>query len=220
MRRWASRGVTETVTVTAESRIIDKDVGGDHQRRSRTIRSGACRSGTQYRDLINLIPGVQYTQDQVRGPSAGGSGQDNVYNFDGVNVTLPLFGTLSAEPASHDIAQITVVKGGAQGDRLQPRRRFRLDSVSKSGTSTFHGLAGYRFQTAGMSARAEQRQRRRATTRIAAGPTSTSAGPILPGSPVLLRLVLPSDGHPQQRVDRLRPAAATTTAPATRASAS
>ena len=68
----------------------------------------------EYRDLIRLIPAVQYTQDLTRGPSAGGSGQDNVYQFDGVNVTLPLFGTLSAEPASHDIAQITVVKGGAR----------------------------------------------------------------------------------------------------------
>ena len=29
-------------------------------------------------------------------------------------MTLPLFGTLSAEPASHDIAQMTVIKGGAK----------------------------------------------------------------------------------------------------------
>ena len=50
----------------------------------------------------------------MRGPSAGGSGQDNVYQFDGVNVTLPLFGTLSAEPASHDIAQVTTIRGGAR----------------------------------------------------------------------------------------------------------
>ena len=101
--------------------------------------------------MINLIPGVQYTQDQVRGPSAGASGQDNVYNFDGVNVTLPLFGTLSAEPASHDIAQITVVKGGAKAIDFNRAGGFDVDSVSKSGTSTFHGLAGYRFQTAGMA---------------------------------------------------------------------
>jgi hypothetical protein len=31
-------------------------------------------------------------------------GEDVVFQFDGVNVTWPLFGTLSAEPASHDIA--------------------------------------------------------------------------------------------------------------------
>jgi Carboxypeptidase regulatory-like domain len=144
-------GVTEAVTVTAASPMIDKT--------SAAITSGLSNDrirslpiGTQYRDLINLLPGVQYTQDQVRGPSAGASGQDNVYNFDGVNVTLPLFGTLSAEPASHDIAQITVVKGGAKALDFNRAGGFDVDSVSKSGTSSFHGLAGYRFQSASMSA--------------------------------------------------------------------
>src|SRR4029078_8752978 len=108
--------------------------------------------GQDYRDLQKLIPGVQYTQELTRGPSAGGSGQDNVYSFDGVNVTLPLFGTLSAEPASHDIAQITVIKGGAKAIDFNRAGHFHVDSVSKSGTSSFHGLAGYRFQSASMSA--------------------------------------------------------------------
>jgi Carboxypeptidase regulatory-like domain len=146
------KGVTEAVTVTAESPVID--------RTSAAITSGLSNDrikslpvGTQYRDLINLIPGVQYTQDQVRGPSAGASGQDNVYNFDGVNVTLPLFGTLSAEPASRDIAQITVVKGGAKAVDFNRAGGFNVDSVSKSGTSTFHGLAGYRFQNSNMASK-------------------------------------------------------------------
>src|SRR6476661_4658787 len=108
--------------------------------------------GTQYRDLINLIPGVQYTQDQVRGPSAGASGQDNVYQFDGVNVTLPLFGTLSAEPASHDIAQVTVIKGGARAVDFDRSGGFSIDSVSKSGTNRYSGQFSYQFQTENMSA--------------------------------------------------------------------
>jgi hypothetical protein len=144
-------GVSEGIVVTASSPMIDEV--------SAAITSGLSNDkiaslpvGTQYRDLINLIPGVQYTQDQVRGPSAGASGQDNVYNFDGVNVTLPLFGTLSAEPASHDIAQMTVVKGGAAAIDFNRAGGFSVDTVSKSGTSSFHGLAGYRFQSAGMTA--------------------------------------------------------------------
>ena len=103
--------------------------------------------GQEYRDLIRLIPAVQYTQDTTRGPSAGGSGQDNVYQFDGVNVTLPLFGTLSAEPASHDIAQVTVVKGGARAVDFDRSGGFSIDSVSKSGTSRYSGQASYQFQT-------------------------------------------------------------------------
>ncbi|MYF95946.1 MAG: carboxypeptidase regulatory-like domain-containing protein, partial [Holophagales bacterium] len=34
--------------------------------------------GPDYRSLVRLAPGVQVTQDSVRGPAAGGSGQDNV----------------------------------------------------------------------------------------------------------------------------------------------
>jgi hypothetical protein len=143
--------VSETVTVTGEISLVDKA--------SASIVSGIPNEqisklpvGQEYRDLIKLIPGVQYTQDSVRGPSSGSSGQDNVYKFDGVNVTLPLFGTLSAEPASHDIAQVTVVKGGAKAIDFNRAGGFAIDSVSKSGTSRFSGLASYQFQDDSMSA--------------------------------------------------------------------
>jgi hypothetical protein len=144
-------GLTETVTVTAESSVIDKD--------SATVASAlsndqivALPLAQEYRDLVKLIPGVQYTQDTIRGPSAGGSGQDNVYLFDGVNVTLPQYGTLSAEPASHDIAQVTTTKGGARAVDFNRAGGFSIDSVSKSGTSQYHGELSYQLQTKGMAA--------------------------------------------------------------------
>jgi hypothetical protein len=142
-------GLSETVLVTAESSMIDKD--------SATIANALSSDqilglplAQDYRDLQKLIPGVQYSQDQTRGPSAGGSGQDNVYQFDGVNVTLPLFGSLSAEPASHDIAQVTVVKGGATAVDFNRSGGFAIDSVSKSGTSQYHGQLSYQLQTKAM----------------------------------------------------------------------
>ena len=137
--------------MTAESSVIDKD--------SATVASAlsndqivALPLAQEYRDLVKLIPGVQYTQDTVRGPSAGGSGQDNVYLFDGVNVTLPQYGTLSAEPASHDIAQVTTTKGGARAVDFNRAGGFSIDSVSKSGTSQYHGELSYQLQTKGMAA--------------------------------------------------------------------
>jgi len=143
-------GVEETVTVTAEASLIDKT--------SATIATGLSDEvihglpvGQDYRDLQKLIPGVQYSQDQTRGPSAGGSGQDNVYSFDGVNVTLPLFGTLSAEPASHDIAQVTVIRGGAKALDFDRSGGFAMDSVSRSGTSAYHGQVNFQLQSAGMA---------------------------------------------------------------------
>jgi hypothetical protein len=144
-------GVSESVTVTADTRMIDKT--------SAAITSGIPNEqivlvpvGQEYRDLIKLIPGVQYTQDSVRGPSSGSSGQDNVYKFDGVNVTLPLFGTLSAEPAAYDIAQVTVVKGGARAVDFIRAGGFAIDSVSKSGTSRYTGQVNYQLQNHNMSA--------------------------------------------------------------------
>jgi hypothetical protein len=107
--------------------------------------------GQQYRDLIKLIPGVQYSEETVRGPSAGGSGQDNSYQFDGVNVTLPLFGVLSTEPSSHDIDQIAVVKGGANATGFNRSGGFTMNTISKSGTNQFKGLVGYQVQTEGMT---------------------------------------------------------------------
>lgn len=145
-------GVKESVTVTAAIvPIIEKD--------SASLKTGVSAEqiqsvpvGQEYRDLIKLIPGVMYTQDSVRGPSAGGSGQDNTYKFDGVNVTLPMFGTLSAEPASHDIAQVTTVKGGAKAVDFDRSGGFSVDSVSKSGTSRYAGQLSYQFQNSGMAA--------------------------------------------------------------------
>jgi len=145
------QGVSEDVTVTASATLIDKD--------SASIKSGLSNDqlshlpiAQDYRDLMRLIPAVQFTQDQTRGPSAGGSGQDNVYQFDGVNVTLPLFGTLSAEPASHDVAQVTVVKGGARAVDFDRSGGFSIDSVSKSGTNRYSGQFSYQFQNVDMSA--------------------------------------------------------------------
>lgn len=144
------QGVSENVTVTASATLVDRE--------SASIKSGLSSEqisglpvAQEYRDLIRLIPAVQYTQDTTRGPSAGGSGQDNIYQFDGVNVTLPLFGTLSAEPASHDIAQISVIKGGARAVDFDRAGGFSIDSVSKSGTSRYSGQVSYQLQTEGMA---------------------------------------------------------------------
>ncbi len=107
--------------------------------------------GQEYRDLMKLIPGVQYSELEVRGPSAGGSGQDNVYQFDGVDVSMPLFGVLGSEPSSHDIAQVSVVRGGAKAVGFNRSGGFTMNTVSKSGTDEFKAEASYQLQSAGMT---------------------------------------------------------------------
>lgn len=171
-------GLTETVTVTAETTYIDRS--------SASLKSNVSNEqimslpvGQEYRDLLKLIPGVQYSQDLTRGPSAGGSGQDNVYQFDGANVTLPLFGTLASEPASHDIAQVTTIKGGARAIDFDRAGGFSIDSVSKTGTNRFTGMVNFQLQDSSMvaeldSGSASRYDQDRRWTTVNAG------GPILP----------------------------------------
>jgi hypothetical protein len=136
--------LAETITVSAEASLVDRE--------STELKSGLSNDQIhtlpitqEYRDLQKLVPGVAVTQDTVRGPSSGGSGQDNVYLFDGVNVTMPLFGVLVAEPATHDVAQVNVVKGGARAVDFQRSGGFEIDSVSKSGTNEFSGQVSYQI---------------------------------------------------------------------------
>ena len=108
--------------------------------------------GQEYRDLFKLIPGVQYSELEVRGPNAGGSGQDNVYQFDGVDVSLPLFGVLASEPSSHDIAQVSIVRGGAKAIGFNRSGGFLMNTVSKSGTNEFSAEIGYQVEPSSLTA--------------------------------------------------------------------
>jgi hypothetical protein len=140
--KMAVSGVAESITVTANQTLVDKE--------STTIQSGLSNEqfrslpvAQEYKDLQKLIPGVMVSQDIVRGPSGGGSGQSNVYLFDGVNVTMPLFGVLVSEPTTHDIAQVNIVRGGANAVDFNRAGGFTIDSVSKSGTNKLSGSVEY-----------------------------------------------------------------------------
>jgi hypothetical protein len=138
--------VTEELEVVGEMPVIDT-TSAEIKTAIDSQTIALLPVGQEYRDLVKLIPGVQYTEDSVRGPSAGGSGQDNVYQFDGVNVGLPLFGTLSSEPSSHDIDQVAVVKGGAKAVDFNRSGGFTINSISKSGTNALHGQASFQLQS-------------------------------------------------------------------------
>ena len=135
--------------------------------------------GFGYRDLVKLAPGVQVTQDAVRGPAAGGSGQDNVYRFDGVDVSLPMFGTLSAEPSSHDVDQVTFARGGASAVGFNRSGGFAMDSISKSGTDEFQASIEIAAQPGSLVA--ENRVGESAAHRTdRSWITVTGSGPLLP----------------------------------------
>ena len=65
---------------------------------------------------------------------------------------MPLFGVLVAEPNTHDIAQVSVIRGGAQAVDFYRAGGFQIDSVSKSGTNKFSGEVGYQIMNHGFVA--------------------------------------------------------------------
>lgn len=103
-------------------------------------------TAVEYSSLIRLMPGVQVTSDSVRGPSAGASGQDNGYKFDGANLSVPLFGILASSPSTHDVAHVSVERGGARAVGFNRNAGVTLNTESKSGTDEFKGDITYRLQ--------------------------------------------------------------------------
>jgi hypothetical protein len=146
------QGVSESITVTAQAGLVEKS--------STALQSGLSQQQIatlpivqNYGDLQKLVPGVMYTQDTFRGPSAGASGQDNVYLFDGANITMPLFGILNTQPNTNDIAQVNVIRGGAKAVDFDRAGGFQIDTVSKSGTNKFTGMLGYQLLNHGFVAK-------------------------------------------------------------------
>ena len=66
-------------------------------------------------------------------------------------MSLPLFGNLASEPSTHDIAQVSIVRGGAKAIGFNRSGGFLMNTVSKSGTNEFHGEVSYQVQDAGMT---------------------------------------------------------------------
>jgi hypothetical protein len=142
--------VEEEIIVIGETPLIDP-TSGELKNAISNQQLEELPVGQDYRDIIKLIPAVQYSEDEIRGPSAGGNGQDNVYLFDGVDVSLPLFGVLSAEPSNHDVEEVAVIKGGAKATDFNRSGGFTINTVSKSGTNEFRGEVGYQIQTDSMT---------------------------------------------------------------------
>jgi carboxypeptidase family protein len=146
----APEALAESINVVAEPTLVDA-TSSEFKAVVSNETIEALPVGQDYRDLQKLIPGVQYTESIIRGASAGGSGQDNVYLYDGVNVNLPLFGILSAEPSAHDIDEVSILKGGAKAVDFNRAAGFTMNSISKSGTNEFKGSASYQVQPSSLS---------------------------------------------------------------------
>ena len=147
-------GLTETVSVTASQVIIDNT----------STTTGAVLSsellarvpvGRRFSDALYLAPGVSSSGSAGRAnPSiSGGSGLDNQYVVDGVNVTNQgygalgsysiIFGSLGNATPFDFIKEIQVKTGGYEAEYGQSTGGV-VNVVTKSGSNNFRGsIFGY-----------------------------------------------------------------------------
>ena len=140
-----SQKKSDNVLVVTGARIIQEHDSGLSTSLGEKVVEGV-PTGQNYRDMLKLIPGVAYSELGVLGPNAGGSGRDNKYGIDGVDVSLPLFGNLSAEPSTQDIANIAIDRGAAKAIGFNRSGGFAINTISKSGTNEFHANVGITLQ--------------------------------------------------------------------------
>ncbi|MGQ9673660.1 MAG: TonB-dependent receptor [Candidatus Aminicenantales bacterium] len=131
--------VAEEVTVVAASPIVDV--------RSTEINTNWDKEvvqnlplGRSYASLLQLAPGVADNRDFA--PNAGGNKQDNVYLYDGSNITNPHFGYLGANFSEMDIQEVNI-KRGALSAEFGRAAGMVTNAITKSGTNQISG--SFRF---------------------------------------------------------------------------
>ncbi len=138
--------VREEVVVTAVAPLVDvKSTEVATNIDSRTIRT--LPLGRTYAALLALAPGVAGGR-----LNAGGNQQDNVFLYDGSNVTNPFFGNLFSSFSELDIQEVNI-KRGAISAEFGRAVGMVTNAVTKSGTNNLSG--SFRFVAEPYNWRAE-----------------------------------------------------------------
>jgi len=127
--------VSEEVTVRAASPVIDlksTEISANWQKE--IVQK--LPIGRSYSSLWQLAPGVADNRDFA--PNAGGNKQDNVFLYDGSNITNPFFGTLGANFSELDIAEFSIKRGGISAE-FGRAAGMVTNAITKSGTNDFTG---------------------------------------------------------------------------------
>ncbi|MCC7123806.1 MAG: TonB-dependent receptor [Acidobacteria bacterium] len=150
-------GVAETVQVTAQAPIVDTKSATAGQDITLQLTE-SLPTGRSYQSYLQLVPGVlPDAQDGGGNPAArsgmnysdiGGSigtSTDNVYYFDGINVTDPVTGTFGANLNTEIIQEQKVITGGIPAEYIGSVGLIS-NVITKSGSNAWHGSVNYFFQ--------------------------------------------------------------------------
>jgi hypothetical protein len=140
--------VAEEITVQAISPVIDlksTEVSASWQK----DLVEKLPIGRSYSSLFQLAPGVADNRDFA--PNAGGNKQDNVYLYDGSNITNPLFGYLGANFSEMDIQEVNIKRGGISAE-FGRAAGMVTNAITKSGSNKVTGTVRFIFEPASFMA--------------------------------------------------------------------
>lgn len=150
-------GVAESVSVTAEAPIVDTKTAITGQDITLQLTE-SLPTGRSYQSYLQLVPGVMPDDQNSSGNPAARSGMnysdiggetgistDNVFYFDGINVTDPVTGTFGANLNTEIIQEMRVTTGGTPAEYVGAAGLI-ANVVTKSGSNQFHGSGNYFFQ--------------------------------------------------------------------------
>lgn len=133
--------IEEEVTVTAAAPLVDtRSTEISTNIDSKTIQS--LPLGRTYASLIALAPGVAGGR-----LNAGGNQQDNVFLYDGSNVTNPFFANLFSSFSELDIQEINI-KRGAVSAEFGRAIGMVTNAITKSGTNNLSGSLRFVYEPA------------------------------------------------------------------------
>ncbi len=150
-------GVTETVTVSGRSPVVDTTTALQGQ--DITLRlTESLPTGRSYQSYLQLVPGVMPDDPKKAGNPASKSGinysdiggdvgvsTDNFYFFNGINVTDGQTGTFGAN-LNTEIIQEQKVLTGAIPAEYPGAAGLLTNVITKSGSNRFSGSANYFLQ--------------------------------------------------------------------------
>ena len=128
---------SETVTVVAESPVVDSTTTQVSTNYSREWVENAPVRRFTFFDLINAAPGVSpSTSTSSRSQSFGSATNENMYLLDGTDFTAPLTGAAWPWPNTDAIEEVQVLSLGAPADYGNLAGAV-FNVVTRQGSNTF-----------------------------------------------------------------------------------
>lgn len=144
---------SETITVVAESPVVDSTTTQVSTNYSREWVENAPVRRFTFFDLINAAPGVSpSTSTSSRSQSFGSATNENLYLLDGTDFTAPLTGAAWPWPNTDAIEEVQVLSLGAPADYGNLAGAV-FNVVTRQGSNTFRGDANLYYQHQNLTGR-------------------------------------------------------------------